>query len=58
MFAVAHALDMAVDLCECVSGTVVTKARIKMPGAAERIKKLGSDDESLVHAQGRECVHG
>lgn len=39
MLAVAQALEMAVDQCEHFSGTVVTKARIKMPGAAEEIKR-------------------
>ncbi|ERF73006.1 hypothetical protein EPUS_07100 [Endocarpon pusillum Z07020] len=39
MLAVAQALEMAVDQCERISGTVVTKARIKMPGAAEKIKR-------------------
>lgn len=38
MIAVAQALEMAVDQCERISGTVVTKARIKMPGKAEEIK--------------------
>jgi hypothetical protein len=39
MLAIAQALEMAVDQCECISSTVVTKARIKMPGAAEEIKR-------------------
>jgi ribonuclease HI len=39
MLAVAQALEMAVDQCERISGTVVTKARMKMPGAAEEIKR-------------------
>lgn len=38
MIAVAQALEMAVDQCERISGTVVTKASIKMPGKAEKIK--------------------
>lgn len=42
MLAVAQALDMAVDWCERISGTVVTKARIKMPGKAEEIKRQAS----------------
>ena len=37
--AVAQALEMAVDQCERISGTVVTKARMKKPGAAEEIKR-------------------
>ena len=39
MLAVAQALEMAVDQCERISGIVVTKARIKKPGAAEEIKR-------------------
>ncbi|KAJ4508531.1 hypothetical protein HRR78_006213 [Exophiala dermatitidis] len=39
MLAVAQALEMAVDQCERISGTVVTKAKIKRPGVAEDIKR-------------------
>ena len=39
MLAVAQALEMAVDQSERISGTVVTKARLKMPGAPEEIKR-------------------
>jgi hypothetical protein len=39
MLAVAQALEMAIDQSERISGTVVTKARIKMLGAAEEIKR-------------------
>ena len=39
MLAVAQFLEMAVDQCERISGTVVTKARLKMPRVAEEIKR-------------------
>lgn len=39
MLAVAQSLEMAVDQCKRISGSVVTKARIKKPGAAKEIKR-------------------